>query len=151
MVVMYFSVLKRMLTFLLTVLVLRRLLLGSVEPEPCLSNALVIVCPSRVIWRGNWRSIAKTLQGQKAGSQLCILLTRGRKCSRQAIHIEAVQTNFVGFRSDVLANMLSNVRFVHSKTALDSGWKTVVRVLPNWSSLVRLVKSLASKLRPWSQ
>ena len=53
--------------------------------------------------------------------------------------------------SILLVNIFSNVRLVFSVTALDSGWKAVVRVLSNWSSLVRLMNSFVLKLRPRSE
>ena len=48
---MHFSVIKRMLTFMLTLKVLTSLFVGCVEPEPCLSEVLVIDYPGSVNWR----------------------------------------------------------------------------------------------------
>ena len=71
----------------------------------------------------------------------------------QALHMEAILTNCADFypSSVVLAKMFKSVRFVLSIIALDCGWKAVVRFLSNCSSLVRLVKTFASKLRPSSE
>ena len=48
---MHFSVIKRLLTFLLTLSLLTGLLIGCVEAELHLSDVLVISFPGSVLWR----------------------------------------------------------------------------------------------------
>ena len=66
----------------------------------------------------------------------------------QALDMETIQTNCAYFYPLFKPTC---VRLFLSITALDCGWKAVVRVFSNWSCLVRLVKTLASTIGPWSE
>ena len=150
---MNFSVRKHMLTFFLTTRLLTILFLGCMEPAPCFSNVLVMVCPVASPGEGNWKSTGRVASWPncrkygKYGEQPFDLWTELRDAS---FTYGSRSDQVRWFLSLVLAKNYSCVRFVLSITAFDCGWKALVRVLSIWSSLVILMKNLVSKLKPWS-
>ena len=150
----HFSVIKRMLTFLLILQVLTSLFVGSVEPGSCLSDAFVIVRPGSVTW---WLKLEVFREGRfiakKKGVRhvACWFVNGGAICK----HYIREQSRLFAlvFFSIVLTNLISSVKFVLSITSVDCGWKEAVSVLSYWSSLVRLVQNLGVKIHPcleWS-
>ena len=94
----YFSVVERMLPFLLTFQIMLNLVVGCVEPESCLSKILLVVCP---VTFTRPREVKIDRYGhfmvKKVGITACIFFIRGRRCEMHALQMEAAQTNCAGF------------------------------------------------------